>query len=189
MQADRLQWGVCRFPPEKLKELLEICDMEGYIKPSKYQGEYNVLTRGMEENLLPILRAHKLQYNAHRPFATGFLTGRFTSGDYEGTRFASDFPLHFVFRKEYDDQALHRAVQGIAEVLKPHAISTHEASLRWILFHSSLGPDDGVIFGCSKISQIKDNIASINAGPLPPDVVSKMNKLWLTLGSTRDQIL
>ena len=183
------EWGICRFPPEKLEDLLQICEEKGYVKPSKYQGEYNVLTRGIEKTILPILRAHGMHFNAHRPFATGFLTGRFTSGEYEGTRFASDFPLHFVFRQEYDDKALHQAVRDLADALKPHGISTHEASLRWILYHSALGPEDGVIFGCSKTSQIVDNITSIGHGPLPVDIVSRMDKLWLALASTRAKIL
>ena len=49
-----------------LEEMLHICEEKGLRKPSCYQGEYNVITRGMETELMPLLRAHGLIYNAFR---------------------------------------------------------------------------------------------------------------------------
>lgn len=49
-----------------LEKMLSICEEKGLQKPSCYQGEYNVVTRGMETKLLPILRAHGMTYNAFR---------------------------------------------------------------------------------------------------------------------------
>lgn len=49
-----------------LENMLHLCEEKGLQKPSCYQGEYNVVTRGMETKLLPILRAHGMSYNAFR---------------------------------------------------------------------------------------------------------------------------
>lgn len=46
--------------------MLQICETEGLQKPSCYQGDYNLVTRGMETKLLPILRAHNMTFNAFR---------------------------------------------------------------------------------------------------------------------------
>ena len=60
------QWGVSNFAPEMLEQTLRLCEEMGLQKPSCYQGEYNIVTRGMETRLLPILRAHGMTYNAYR---------------------------------------------------------------------------------------------------------------------------
>ena len=49
-----------------LQKMLHICEEKGLQKPSSYQGDYNVVTRGMEAKLLPILRKHGMVFNAFR---------------------------------------------------------------------------------------------------------------------------
>ena len=49
-----------------LEKMLLLCEEKGLQKPSCYQGDYNIITRGMEMKLLPILRHHGLSYNAFR---------------------------------------------------------------------------------------------------------------------------
>lgn len=57
------QWGVSNMQPETLQKILNICEAKGWQKPSCYQGNYNMVTRGMETKLLPILRANDISYN------------------------------------------------------------------------------------------------------------------------------
>lgn len=49
-----------------LEKMPRLCEEQGLQKPSCYQGDYNLVTRGMETRLLPILRAHGMTYNAFR---------------------------------------------------------------------------------------------------------------------------
>lgn len=51
-------------PPPMLEELLQLCEKNVWKKPTCYQGQYNLVTRGMETKLLPILRARNISYNA-----------------------------------------------------------------------------------------------------------------------------
>lgn len=46
--------------------MLSVCEKNGWQKPSAYQGDYNLVTRGMETKLLPILRAHGMSFVAFR---------------------------------------------------------------------------------------------------------------------------
>lgn len=57
------QWGVSNVPPATLEKMLQLCDEKGWTKPVCYQGPYNLVTRGMEEKLLPLLRAHSMVFN------------------------------------------------------------------------------------------------------------------------------
>ena len=48
-----------------LKEYLEVCEKEGFVKPSVYQGGYNVIARELE-GIFPLLREHDMVFNAYR---------------------------------------------------------------------------------------------------------------------------
>lgn len=50
--------------PETLQAVLDLCEKGGWQKPICYQGNYNLITRGMETRLLPILQASGISYNA-----------------------------------------------------------------------------------------------------------------------------
>lgn len=69
--TDLPQWGVSNTPPNVLEEMIKICDDNGWIKPSYYQGSYSIITRGMETKLLPILRSAGMQFNGYQyaPFS------------------------------------------------------------------------------------------------------------------------
>ncbi|KAF7896380.1 hypothetical protein EAF00_006394 [Botryotinia globosa] len=90
--------GVSNFVPKLLQEFIQICEDNGFVKPSVYQGDCNLITRGMEKELLPILRAHSMSFFAFRALAAGFLTGNYSAGKSDGTRFSDDHPLGKAFQ-------------------------------------------------------------------------------------------
>ncbi|AEO64699.1 uncharacterized protein THITE_2110991 [Thermothielavioides terrestris NRRL 8126] len=177
--------GLSNFPPSMLAEFLEICDKKGYVKPSVYQGQYNLVRREAETTLFPILRKHGMTFIAYSPLAGGFLSGRFTAGETEGTRFAEGHIAAQILKAQFDKKEMHDALNHLGEVIKPLGISKAEASLRWLCYHSALGPDDGVILGASKLSQLTENVEAISRGPLPDSVVSAVDNIWRTISEQK----
>ncbi|TVY48028.1 Oxidoreductase [Lachnellula occidentalis] len=161
--------GLSNFKPELLQEYLDVCDENAFVKPTVYQGDYNVITR------VPLLRA----------LAGGFLTGKFSSGQYEGTRFSDDHVLGKYFQNLYSDPKLQQAMKNFESAITPFGISGSEASIRWIFYHSALGEQDAVILGASKLAQIKDSVRSISVGPLPDGVVQAIESIWGVLEESR----
>lgn len=49
-----------------LQEFIDICEANGYIKPTVYQGDYSAVNQGMEKKLLLILKKYGIAYNAFR---------------------------------------------------------------------------------------------------------------------------
>jgi aflatoxin B1 aldehyde reductase len=45
---------------------MRVCEENGFVKPTVYQGDYNLVTRGMESELLPTLKELKLNFYAFR---------------------------------------------------------------------------------------------------------------------------
>ena len=117
--------------------------------------------------------------------ASGFLSGKLTAGNIEGTRFDQDNIVGHTLKQKYDKKELHDAIHSLNRILDPAGISIVEATLRWISYHSQLGPDDGIILGATKPHYIADNVASIEKGPLPEDVVAAIDKVWDALSSVK----
>ncbi|KAF5869773.1 putative aldo keto protein [Botrytis fragariae] len=199
--------GVSNFPPKLLQDFIQVCEENGFVKPSVYQGDYNLITRGMEKELLPIFRANSMSFfafrqvacllpirpttnqNHIRALAAGFLTGNYSAGKSNGTRFSDDHPLGKAFQNLYGAPKLQQAMKDLENNLAPLGISGREASLRWIYHHSKLGDGDGIILGASKISQIRENVESISVGPLSEEVVQKIEGIWDLLAEDRGGIL
>ncbi|CAK7212246.1 hypothetical protein SCUCBS95973_001399 [Sporothrix curviconia] len=178
-----LQWGISNYAVADVAALFAACEQHGFSKPAVYQGMYNALRREFEDELFPLLRQHNCAFYAYSPLAGGFLTGKVTrarddaeanGGEEKGlarTRWqgASAFPAYV---KIYDTPAMHAAVrrlQAVCEAASP-PLTTQEASTRWLLHHSALGENDGVIFGAKTVEQIKANAAEMRRGPLPEAV-------------------
>ncbi|KAI0889377.1 putative aldo/keto reductase [Annulohypoxylon maeteangense] len=169
--------GVCNFSAEMLTEFIDICEREGYVKPTVYEGIYNLIDRQHEGPVLDLVRKHGMQYVAHSPHGSGFLHGALTSGEVEGTRFAKGNIMSTDARR-YDTDKNHEAIRFLNKALEPHGISKPEVALRWLAFHSKLEPRDAIIFGASKIAQVKLNVEALRKGPLPQDVVAVLDEAW-----------
>lgn len=64
--------------------------------------------------------------------------------------------------------------------MKKHNLSEAECALRWITNHSLLSREkgDAVIIGASSASQLEDNLANLEKGPLPDDVLAALDEGW-----------
>ena len=58
--------GISNYTADEVEELIAICEREGLVKPSVYQGRYNALCRSAEAGLLPTLRKHGISFYAYR---------------------------------------------------------------------------------------------------------------------------
>ncbi|RDW59885.1 hypothetical protein BP6252_12972 [Coleophoma cylindrospora] len=167
------QLGVSNFSVPMIKEFLDICTEHNFVKPSVYQGEYNLLCREHEQELIPFLRA-----NGCTPLGAGFLTGRLTAGIVDNTRFAADNPMSKACKAAYDKPQMHDMIKKLEELLTGSEISMPEAALRWLFYHSMLRGQDSVLLGASKTQQIETNMRQIAKGPLPDAIAVSLGNLW-----------
>jgi aflatoxin B1 aldehyde reductase len=60
------RFGVSNYTAGEVRQILDICEREGLVKPSVYQGRYNAIIRGGETELFPLLREHGIAFYAYR---------------------------------------------------------------------------------------------------------------------------
>ena len=175
--------GLSNFPAWQVVLIYHMCRGKGWIVPTVYQGMYNVLTRDVEPELFPALRAHNIRFYAYTPLAGGLLTGRYSSTE-DNPKYGR-FAKHTVIGKRYNDRFWHasyfQAMKILQQACADAEIPVAEAAFRWLSFHSLLDTTrgDAVILGASSVNHMNFNLqAARNPQPLPQIVVNAANKAW-----------
>ncbi|KUI53260.1 Aflatoxin B1 aldehyde reductase member 2 [Cytospora mali] len=134
--------GVSNFPPALSEKVLALCRKNGWEKPRYHQGAYSLITKGVESELLPILRAHNISFVGFQLLAAGFLTGKLVNNEHADTRLSDSNPLGKIVQHRFD------------AAVKAEGLTPTEVALRWVGYHSALGDGDAIILGASKTAQI-----------------------------------
>jgi len=173
------RFGISNFMSWEVAQMCGICEKNGWIKPVAYQGIYNVLHRGVEPELFPCLRAHKIAFYEFNPLGGGFLAGNFAKEtDVEqGSRFDPNRTQGKTYRQRYWKDDYFKALELIRPLAEKHGLTLAEISLRWLTHHSLLKREmgDAILIGASSVKQLQQNLIDLEKGPLPEEIVSVLN--------------
>lgn len=180
------RWGISNYMSWEVAQMCEICERNGWIKPAVYQGIYNAIHRGIEPELLPCLRNYGIALYVFQPLAGGFLTSRYhrdTSDDVceSGSRFDPNRWQGSLMRGRYWNEDYFGALDIIRPVAQKHGLTEAECAFRWLCHHSGLSSEkeDAIIVGASSAAQLESNLADMEKGPLPDDMVQALDAAWL----------
>jgi aflatoxin B1 aldehyde reductase len=179
--------GLSNYAAWQVVDICHICRREGYVMPSVYQGMYNALTRSVEDELFPALRRCNMVFYAYNPLAGGLLTNRYQQEDAKdpgrgpnGRFFGNSWAK--AYRDRYWKDSYFVAVEGLKAALTAAygegSVSVAEAAIRWLMHHSKLGVNDGVIVGASSMAHLEQNLASTKLGPLDAQVIQAFSDGW-----------
>ena len=173
--------GVSNYAAWQMADMLAICDKRGYIPPIVTQNVYNLITRGLESELGPFLLEHKIGMAIYNPIAGGLLAGKHQPGKpAENTRFANN---QNYFKRYWSDENFD-AVQRLTEIAQENGMTILELAMKWCAAQPIV---TSIISGVSKLSQIEQNIASLEGEPLSDRVLSLCDDVWHSLSGTRFQ--
>ena len=170
--------GLSNFPAWMVADVWHICDRQGWVKPTVFEGIYNPLTRKAEVELNACLNYFGMRFYAYNPMAGGLLTGRY--GKFEDAPTDGRFTHRPNYQGRYWKKSYFDAVEIIKEAAGKYGISTVEATYRWLAYHSMLNGErgDAILIGASKLHHLQQNMETVKAGPLPKDVVDAFEKAW-----------
>lgn len=172
------RFGVSNYHATEVEEILRLCAEHNFVRPSVYQGGYNALFRAGERELFPLLRQHNIAFYAYSPLAGGFFSR--PASELRNPPSGSRMDQMQVFSAMYvNDLSLEIHDQlSAACSAEAEGLTLKEATLRWMMHHSILGEEDGVILGASSLEQMEENIKACEGGPLPEKVVGEFEKAW-----------
>ena len=123
-------------------------EQRGWPRFAGYQGEYNLLTRGAEREVLPMTRALDMAFMAFGLLAGGQLSGKFNAGKPdEHTRVGNPEP-----------HALEMA-KLVGEIAKEMGCSSAQVAINWV---RQQFPNIIPIIGTRRVPQIEDNLRALD---------------------------
>ncbi len=140
--------GVSNFSIEQLKE----ANKDGYV--DVYQGEYNLLQRDAEKELLPYTTEQNISFIPYFPLASGLLAGKYNKNMiFNDLR--ADLPY---FQKEVFAQNLEK-VEQVRKIADAKDTEVAHVVLAWYLTHNSV---DVLIPGAKRADQVLNNLKTLD---------------------------
>ena len=169
--------GVSNFGVHQLQEALATG-----VKIEVDQLCYNLLSRGIEIDLMPFCAAHQIGILAYSPLAQGLLTGKFHSADEmppartRTRHFRGDRPgsRHGEPGAEAETFA---AVDSLRQVAQELHVTVAQVALAWCLGRPEI---TCVLPGSRNGEQLAENQAGAQLH-LPPELLARLNNLTLSL--------
>ncbi|KAF9301484.1 hypothetical protein BGZ74_006642 [Mortierella antarctica] len=175
-------FGLSNYSAWQVAWIYQICKQNGYVLPTMYQGMYNPITRDVARELFPCLKAFGISFDAYNPLAGGLLSGKHQFEDSvvnDGSRYDTKMGFGKIYRERYWNELFLKAIRDLKSTAESLGISLVDATLRWMVHHSGLGPDDGIVMGASSVSHLKSNLDILVHGqPLPKEMVMAFDAAW-----------
>jgi aflatoxin B1 aldehyde reductase len=175
------RFGLSNFKPEDVKKIYEYTKSNSLVSPSAYQGNYSPVARLQDTTLFPLLRELKISFYAYSPLAGGFLTKtRAQIEEGKSGRFVPGTPLGDMYLNLYSKPSYLDALGEWESIASEEGIPKAELAYRWVSYHSPLKAEQGdaVIFGASKLEQIKQTVEGLKRGPLKESSVKRIDEVW-----------
>ena len=171
--------GISNFAAWQAADILHISDRRGYSAPVITQNVYNLLTRGIETEFLPFLRAHPMGMAVYNPLAGGLLAGKHkTEKPEDNTRFA----LNTEYYRRYWSQENFTAVERLRTIAGENGLSLLQLSYKWLALRPEVST---IICGVSKLSQLEENLSLLEGPQLGEQSLAACDALWHQLAGTR----
>lgn len=150
--------GVSNFRAWQFEKALQICRANGWNEPVSLQPNYNLLTRAVEFELLPMAHADEIAVLPWSPLAGGILSGKYRNGIMnapKGTRIGdSSAPENY---SRFDNERTERVLSVLEKISQETGKSIPQISLNWLLCNRDI---TSPIIGVRTIDQLEDNLGS-----------------------------
>jgi voltage-dependent potassium channel beta subunit len=172
-QGKALYVGVSMWPAELLDEAHRIHNKLNLDQIVSNQPEYSMLTRDIEENVLPVSRQLGIGQVVYSPIAQGVLAGKYKPGEQPpaGTRAATPGDSGFMERFMRDD--LLEAVQKLRPIADELGITMAQMAIAWVLREPGVS---SAIVGASRPEQVDENVAASGI-ELSPEMLRRIDEI------------
>lgn len=166
--------GISNFAAWQIVEALWVADKRNFIKPILSQNVYNLITRGVDDELIPCLDQYDIGMAVYNPIAAGLLTGKYAGKrePVEGTRFSNNK----MYANRYWREENFLAVDKLNALAEANGLSLLELALKWVAANPVV---DTIISGVSKLEQLEQNIEAFsNNLTLSEDLLDAADEIW-----------
>ena len=169
-------WGVSNYPTWQFCSLVHKAREMRAVGPVATESVYNLITRGIEDEMVPFLNEYRLGLTVFNPIAAGLLTGKHRRGHLaEHSRLADNYGYNLRYVSDENMDAMERLSAAAAD----SGMSLLEFSLQWLLNRPAV---DSLIVGASRFEHAEQNIAlAAEKKPLSPEALAACDAVWNSL--------
>jgi aryl-alcohol dehydrogenase-like predicted oxidoreductase len=162
--------GCSNFSGAQIAQAQRVARTNGLASFATAQDQYNLLSREIEREVLPVVAAEKLALLPYFPLASGMLTGKYRRGKPmpEGTRLSNP---RYSDRFLNDDN--YRVVERLEAFCAARGRTLLELAFAWLLANPVVA---SVIAGASTPEQLRQNATAIGWA-LDPDEIAEVDRL------------
>src|SRR3984893_11218926 len=155
-QGKVLYVGISDAPAWWVAQANTLTELRGWTQFIGLQIEYSLVERTVERELIPMAKALNLGVLAWSPLAKGVLSGKYHGeGKADGGRMSNEGMKEFL----PEQQRATRIVAAVKIVSEQTGRSMAQVALAWLRYQTvSVIP----IIGARKVSQLQDNLASLD---------------------------
>ena len=151
----------------------EMCirDRHGYAPLAIHQPNYSMLNRWIEKSLIDVCEVNGLGIIAFCPLFQGLLTDKYLNGIPNGSRASLEkSPLR---KNEVSEQNL-RVIKELNDHASSRGQTLAQMALSWVLRDHRI---TSALIGASNLSQIKDNVKSVEQTTFTTDELDKLDRI------------
>src|SRR6266850_2365095 len=155
-QGKVLHIGISDAPAWWIAQANTLAELRGWTQFIGLQIEYSLIERTVERELIPMAKALNIGLTAWSPLARGVLSGKYHGeGKADGGRMSNEGMKEFL----PEEQRATRIISAVKAVSKQTGSSMAQVALAW-LRHQTVPVIP--IMGARKVSQLQDNLASLD---------------------------
>ncbi|MFH1758229.1 MAG: aldo/keto reductase [Pseudomonadota bacterium] len=148
--------GCSNYRAFQLSKALWISDKHNLARWDCIQPPYNLLTRDIEYELLPLCGEEGVGVCPFSPMAAGFLSGKYEKEKkpIEGARFSLAHQ-GYTYNQKYWNDLNFSAVQQLQKIAEDHGRTLPALALAWVLNNKTI---TSIVCGTTSIKQLEQNL-------------------------------
>ena len=172
-------YGVSNFAAWKMCEMVFTAKELGLKPPVITQNGYNMLTRGVEDEIVPFTDSYDMSVVAFNPLAGGMLTGKYQqNSEIKGNRLADNRG----YRARYYSELNRDAVDELTAMAEELDMTLIEFAYRWLLSRKRLY---AALLGFSSEKQLESNLNVLTEEKEISFPEEKIDKIWRDITGNR----
>ena len=157
---------------------LWVSDLHNLVRFDCIQPPYNLLTRDIEYELLPLCASEGVGVCVYNPLAAGLLTGKYDPNKppAEGTRFTLE-GMGPVYYERYWSATNFEAVARLKQIAREHSRSLIQLAVAWTLSNETI---TSAICGATSVKQLEENLGATEV-KLSQEELAACDEVWQKL--------
>jgi len=177
-QGKVLYWGTSEWSAQQITEAYQVAREWKLTPPTMEQPEYNLFNRKkVEGDYLPLFENFGLGTTIWSPLASGILTGKYNNGIPQDSRVTLpgyEWLKSRIFPEGSQEKI--EKVKAFCVLAQEIKVSPAQLAIAWCAHNPNVST---VILGASKVTQLEENLAAIEALPkITPDVVKRIEAIF-----------